>query len=115
MEMVTAVPEFSSKSIKAVRLRNNRHNQRIAFVEFYCASDAAEFIDYHPYSIDLPLTQSRGIHSEPVTVGITMSRGRDQNDERYERTRGRDDGGLAGEGWHCLNVRFFDGNEVMAS
>jgi hypothetical protein len=46
---------------------------RIAFVEFHELSDAERFYDDFA-TVTLPLLQSRGIDSEPVTASVDFSR-----------------------------------------
>lgn len=74
-----------------------RSGQRIAFVEFYRISDAAEFMDHYYPSITFTLVKSGGPDSEPVSVGIDFSRSREDS---ARSDAGREDGS-----WKCLEVR----------
>lgn len=89
---------FRAEDVKAVRLRNNKRGRRIGFVEFYRVADAEEFVEYHYPSLEFNLAHSRGVDSEPITVGINYSRGR-EDDNRDDRDRGRD-----GDEWTCREV-----------
>jgi RNA-binding protein 5/10 len=73
--------------------RLTKIGHRIAFVEFYRASDATDFLESHPSTINLPLADSRGIHSEPIPVHIDFCRERDD----YEATEHKQDE----SGWTC--------------
>ncbi|TPX13928.1 uncharacterized protein E0L32_005628 [Thyridium curvatum] len=80
IEIIANYPEFSTDLIKAVRLRSNKRGRRIAFLEFFRAADAADFLEQHPPTISLPLPESRGLQSEPVRVGINYSRTKEDAD-----------------------------------
>ncbi|CAN8100284.1 unnamed protein product [Discula destructiva] len=95
---------FNADLVKAVRLRGtNRRGQRIAFVEFYAANDAAHFLEYHFPGLEFPLAHSRGVDSELVAVNINYSRGREDEGagERGREDRVRDEGD-----WKCPECSF---------
>jgi hypothetical protein len=72
--------------------------RRIAFVEFHRRSDAEYFFDRYYPDISFRLEHSRGADSEPITVGITSPKNRDEVDPSRESRRDDD-------GWDCHNVR----------
>lgn len=55
-------------------------------------NDAAHFLEYHYPVVEFRLAHSRGVDSEPVTVGINYSRGRE------------DEGGRDEQDWKCPEV-----------
>lgn len=91
---------FNADNIKNVRLRNNGRGRTIGFVEFADANAAAHFLEFHYPSLEFQLAHSRGVNSEPVSVRINYSWGRD--DEGYDRVR--EDRPRDTEDWKCAEV-----------
>lgn len=80
-----------------VHLLTSGPGRRIAFVEFHRRSDAEYFLDQYYPDISLRLEHSRGLDSEPITVGISSPRNRDEMDSSRESRRDDD-------GWDCIKV-----------
>lgn len=91
---------FNADNIKTVRLRNNGRGRTIGFVEFADANAAAHFLEFHYPSLEFQLAHSRGVNSEPVSVRINYSWGRD--DEGYDKVR--EDRPRDTEDWKCIEV-----------
>lgn len=96
---------FNADNIKNVRLRNNGRGRTIGFVEFADANAAAHFLEFHYPSLEFQLAHSRGVNSEPVSVRINYSWGRD--DEGYDRVR--EDRPRDTEDWKCAEVGLMPG------
>ncbi|KAK4157016.1 hypothetical protein C8A00DRAFT_12098 [Chaetomidium leptoderma] len=95
LDSVTRDHHFSSDKVRIARVRYDHTGHRTAFVEFHRRSDAEYFFDrYHP-AISFPLEHSRGLDSEPITVGISSPKNRDETDSSRDPRREDD-------GWDCI-------------
>ncbi|SPQ19486.1 67cd7b42-03de-4411-a86b-92c88f607708 [Thermothielavioides terrestris] len=80
--------------VRIARVRYDHDGRRIAFVEFHRRSDAEHFYDRYYPEISFPLEHSRGLDSEPVTVGVSFP----NNDETHSSRESRRDD----DGWDCI-------------
>ncbi|KAF3765030.1 hypothetical protein M406DRAFT_258757, partial [Cryphonectria parasitica EP155] len=85
-----------------------KRGRRIGFVEFFNVNEAAHFLEFHHPGLEFQLAHSRGVDSEPISVGINYSRGRDDENGRDER--GRDDRGRDEQDWNCLECTYLNYN-----
>ncbi|KAK4124818.1 hypothetical protein N657DRAFT_689225 [Parathielavia appendiculata] len=95
LDYVTKDRHFSSDKVRLARLRYDHNGHRTAFVEFHRRSDAEYFLDRYYPDISFPLEHSRGLDSEPITVGISSPRDRGEMDSSRDSRRD-------GEGWDCI-------------
>ncbi|KAL2261554.1 hypothetical protein VTK26DRAFT_3905 [Humicola hyalothermophila] len=95
LDYVTRDRHFSSDQVKIARLRHDHNGQCIAVVEFHRRSDAEYFLDRYYPDISFRLEHSRGLDSEPITVGVAAPRNRDEMDSTRESRRDDDD-------WDCI-------------
>ena len=70
---------------------------RIALVEFHRRSDAEYFYDRFYPDVSFPLEHSRGVDSEPITVGVSVPDNHDEVDSSRDLHRDED-------GWMCIKV-----------
>ncbi|KLU83440.1 hypothetical protein MAPG_02500 [Magnaporthiopsis poae ATCC 64411] len=83
----TRLSNFSSEHIRSVRLRTNKLNRRICFVEFNTVAEAEDFAERCHFSMDLDLPTIGGLKMETVRVNLNYSRAREdggRGDNRSE-------------------------------
>jgi hypothetical protein len=73
--------------------------RHIAFVEFHRRSEADQFFERYYPDVSFPLEHSRGLDSEPITVGVSSPGNRDEVDSSRDSRREDD-------GWDCIKVCF---------
>ncbi|GAB1311702.1 RNA binding protein [Madurella fahalii] len=94
LDYVTRDRHFSTDQVRIARLRYDHNGRRIAVVEFHRRSDAGYFLDRYYPDISFRLEHSRGMDSEPITVGVSSPTDRDEVGPSRPR---RDD-----DGWDCI-------------
>ncbi|KAK4137048.1 hypothetical protein BT67DRAFT_398852 [Trichocladium antarcticum] len=95
LDYITRDRHFSSDQVRIARLRYDHNSRRIAFVEFHRRADAEIFFDYYHPEVSFRLEHSRGVDSEPITLGVTSPKNRDEVDPSREARRDDD-------GWDCF-------------
>ncbi|KAL8413888.1 hypothetical protein RB594_005213 [Gaeumannomyces avenae] len=73
----TNSPHFSSEHIRSIRLRTNKLNRRICFVEFNSVDDAEDFAERCRFSMEFDLPAVGGMEMEKVRVNLNYSRARE--------------------------------------
>ncbi|KAG7291793.1 hypothetical protein NEMBOFW57_001813 [Staphylotrichum longicolle] len=96
LDYVTRDRHFSSDQVRVARVRSDHNGHRTAFVEFHRRSDAEYFYDRYYPDVSFPLEHSRGLDSEPITVGVSFPGHRDEMDSSRDSRREDD-------GWDCSN------------
>ncbi|KAL2015412.1 hypothetical protein VTK56DRAFT_5523 [Thermocarpiscus australiensis] len=101
LDYVTRDRHFSTDQVRVARLRYDHNGRRIALVEFHRRADAEYFLDNFYPDISFPLEHSRGVDSEPITVGVSSPG--DHDDTSPSRETRRDD-----DGWDCIKCGGFN-------
>ncbi|KAL2147023.1 hypothetical protein VTI28DRAFT_905 [Corynascus sepedonium] len=95
LDNVTRDRHFSSDKVRLARVRDDHSGGRIALVEFHRRSDAEYFYDRFYPDVSFPLEHSRGVDSEPITVGVSVPDNHDEVDSSRDLHRDED-------GWMCI-------------